>query len=476
MPLTAPNETLRHDELLLHRAWRSRDQLSADTGMTKEGRRKYGVRCVARLDFPMSANWNMIGEHMTASRPYLARLLDRQLRAAFRELPALMLVGPRAAGKTTTARELVPNLVRLDRAAEAAPFLADPDAALAAQDEPVVLDEWQEVPDVLGAVKRAVDNDPRAGRFILTGSVRNDLAGKVWPGTGRIARMSLYGLTLRELHGRAGDEPFIDRLARADISLFRAASPTPDLTGYMEVAFRSGFPDVLLPGLSDNARQRWLDGYAEQLLTRDVPGVIRAPARLRRYFEALAINSAGLPKEESLYTAAGIDYKTAKSYQDLLGAVYVLDIVPSFENRRLQRMVKMPKRYIVDPGLMSVALRLDARAAMRDGDLIGRVLDTFVMAQLRPELEISTLRPRLYHLREEHGRHEIDIVGDLANGVVGIEVKAAAAPSLSDARHLVHLRDRLKSTFLGGAVLHTGPQPFSLSDRIFALPIATLWG
>lgn len=406
---------------------------------------------------------------------YLGRLLDRPLAAAFKELPAILIVGPRAAGKTTTALHLVPNIARLDRPAEAAAFRDDPDAALDAQDRPLVLDEWQDVPDVLGAVRRAVQKDRHPGQFILTGSVRNELTGRTWPATGRIARMSMYALTRREAAGHLGHEPFIDRLARADMSLFRAATPAPNVTAYIEMALESGFPDVVLGRLSGEARQLWLDSYVDDLLTHDVPGVIRAPTRLRRYFEALAINSAGLPEEKTLYDAAGIDHKTAKSYQDLLAAVYVLDVVPAFATRRLARMVKTPKRYVVDPALMAVGLRLDSRAVMRDGDLVGRVLDTFVMAQLRPEIGISALRPRVYHLREKNGRHEVDILCDLATGVVGIEVKAAAAATTGHAAHLIDLRERLRDKFLAGAVLHTGPGIFRLGDRIFALPISSLW-
>jgi predicted AAA+ superfamily ATPase len=163
-------------------------------------------------------------------------------------------------------------------------------------------------------------------------------------------------------------------------------------------------------------------------------------------------------------------------YERLLTNLFVLEALPAWTSNRLSRLIKTPKRYLVDPALMATALRLDAPAILRDGDLLGRLLDTFVMAQLRPEAEVSALRPRLYHLREKEGRHEIDIVGEVGTGVVAVEVKATAAPTAADASHLVFLRDRLGDRFLGGAVLHTGPRAFVLSDRVFALPICALWG
>lgn len=101
----------------------------------------------------------------------------------------------------------------------------------------------------------------------------------------------------------------------------------------------------------------------------------------------------------------------------------------------------------------------------------------FVAARLRPEVELSAPKPSLYHLREKEGRCEIDLIAERSAGsVVAIEVKATAAPDAGDARHLVWLRDVLGERFLGGAVLHTGPRPFRLAERVLALPICVLWG
>ena len=103
-------------------------------------------------------------------------------------------------------------------------------------------------------------------------------------------------------------------------------------------------------------------------------------------------------------------------------------------------------------------------------------MDTFVASQLRAELAVGTARPRMYHLREEHGRHEIDVMAEVGGGsVLAFEVKASAAPVRHDARHLVWLRDRLGDRFTRGTVFHTGIRVYELEDRIVALPICALW-
>ena len=105
------------------------------------------------------------------------------------------------------------------------------------------------------------------------------------------------------------------------------------------------------------------------------------------------------------------------------------------------------------------------------------MLDTFVVAQLRAELGVSAVRGRLYHVRQQQGRIEVDLLAELAAGrLVAIEVEADAAPSLDTAWHLATLRDLYPETFVAGIVLHTGPRTYRLGDRIIAAPISSIWG
>jgi predicted AAA+ superfamily ATPase len=161
----------------------------------------------------------------------------------------------------------------------------------------------------------------------------------------------------------------------------------------------------------------------------------------------------------------------------VLVLLFMLDRVPAWHTNRLNRLTRSPKRYVTDAALLAPLLGVDARGVLRDGELLGRVIDTFVLSQLRPEAEASDRGVTISHLRLDDGRHEIDLVAQAADGrVIGIEVKSASAPTAADARHLLWLRDELGDMFRAGIVFHTGPRPYQLDERVHALPIAAIWG
>ncbi len=236
--------------------------------------------------------------------------------------------------------------------------------------------------------------------------------------------------------------------------------------------------------MTGRARELWLESYIGDLLSHDVEqleeplGRRRDFQRLRRYLQAYALNSAGVAEHKTIYDAAQINKATAAAYDELLAGLLIAEDVPAWTSNRLKRLVHRPKHYLIDAALIATALGLNEQGVLDEGDLLGRILDTFVAAQLRPELQISATRARLHHLRTEQGRHEIDLIAELpGRGVVGIEVKASAAPTARrDAKHLSWLREELGERFLAGVVLHTGPHMYELDEKIIAAPIAVLWG
>lgn len=408
--------------------------------------------------------------------PYLRRHVDDELDLLLQELPAVLLTGPRACGKTTTAGRRACSVMRLDRGTEAAAFRAAPDAVLAAQRPPVLLDEWQSVPESMGAIKRAVDAGAAAGSYLVTGSVRARLGSAGWPATGRVVPLPLYGLTVAELTDATRAASFVESCFGTDDPPAERLDPAPTLVDDLGHAMRGGFPEAV--NLSDRARSAWYDGYVEQLVRHDVPEIadVRSSAGLEAVLRAVALNTAGLPAMTTLADAARLDHRTVRAYLDVLDDLRIVERTPAWATNRLSRLLKTPKYYVLDPG-MAVALAGDSLASLvRDADRLGRIVDTFVAAQLRPLVRLCSPQVRMYHLRDTNGDREVDIVLESAAGnVVGLEVKAAETVHARDARHLAWLRDRLGDRFRRGVVLHTGSTTFPLGDRLWAIPVARLW-
>ena len=409
--------------------------------------------------------------------PYVSRLIDAPLRETLEEFAAVMIVGPRASGKTTSARRLSRSSLQLDRPDEAGPLRADPDDVLGAFETPLLIDEWQLVPEVLPAVKRSVDANSSPGRFVLTGSVRAELLQPTWAATGRVIVLTQWGLSERELVGRTDETSFIDLLFDDGIdSLLSPAEPV-SLRGYLARALRGMPPEVALRS-SSRARGIWWESYVQQLIGRDatLADTSRDPTLLRRYLQAVASNTAGVVEHKRIYDAAGVTRMTAVAYDSLFEALFATERLPAWHSNQLNRLTRTEKRYLVDPAMLGPLLGVDERALLRNGDLLGRLIDTYVLSQLRPELTAATSVSRLYHLRHDAGTHEIDLIAESRDGrVAGIECKANAAPDRTDAAHLIWLRDQLGDRFTVGVVFHTGPRIFRIDPRIYAIPIASIW-
>ena len=195
----------------------------------------------------------------------------------------------------------------------------------------------------------------------------------------------LYGVELQA--GSIDARTFFDKLV--DGAELAVPHDPPDLRGYVELALRGGFPSAAL-SLSGVAHRMWMDSYLEHPLARVVQAATgsttrsRDAVRLRRYFEACALNTAGEAEHKTIYDHAGVNRVTALGYDDLLERLFVIEEVPSWETNRLKRLTRAPKRYVVEPALVAAALRLDGQGVMNDGDLLGRLLDTFVAAPAAP--------------------------------------------------------------------------------------------
>lgn len=395
--------------------------------------------------------------------------------------PAEFITGPRAVGKTTTALRYARSVLRLDRPAERGFVSDDPDVAIAQGPFPMLIDEWQHVPDVLLAVKRAVDAGVRPpGRYLITGSARNDLHTGQWPLTGRVLDTRLWPLTGRERFGDASAPSLFDRWDTP--ARFNVASDPPDILGYLDLALDGGFPGAIVASEA-GAREDWMRAYVDVTAARDLGefyagnGRRRSPETLRRYLTACALHTAGVSPDTALAQAAGFGRRTASNYHEIVSVLRLVSDIPAWHSNRLKRLTSMPKRCVTDSGLAAWLMGVDGESLKRDTDARGRVIETYVAAQLRTEVEATRGRARMYHLRTQGGEHEIDLIVEFGRRVAAFEVKTSSAPRRRDARHIAWLRDQLPpDRFAGGVVFHTGTHRYRLGQNIEAVPVAGLWG
>ena len=394
---------------------------------------------------------------------YLPRHVDRRLADACAAFPIVVLDGPRAVGKTTTAKRVAASVVELPRDRER--LLIDAESFLQDLPRPVLIDEWQLAgTELLWVLKRMVDSDPSPGRFVLAGSVEPATYGPTYSLTGRAGRLLMRPMTAVELDGGGNVRTFLERVVAGE----RPAASAGRSGGLnLEQLGRSGFPAAR--SLSDPSL--FLDGYAA-LVAQRAGDEGRDSSRLLTTLRVLATLEAQAVPDQRIWEAADINKSTWKTYDDLLARTHVTAPSGAFHSNRLKRLTSYPKRYLADTALSLALAGVDAGSLGGDPALAGRYLESYVMQQLRPQ--VDAIGGVLTHMRTGAGEHEVDAVVEVGRDVYAIEVKLGVRPVVADAGHLVWLRDRLGDRFVAGFVAHAGADSYELGDRIWALPITDL--
>ena len=400
------------------------------------------------------------------------RLLEHELLPVF---PAVLLVGARGVGKSTSAARFADTTIDLSMPGPRLAARQDPDGLLAASPGTVVIDEWQEAPEILGAVKRMVDNDHSraAGRFILTGSVRAAHQAATWPGTGRLIRVRMSGLTHGEIEGDRAYNPIDELFSATDRPIGGACNLAR--SDYLARVVAGRFPDVLR--LSGRHRSRWFAAYVEQLAEFDAPQIaVGAPraTNLRSVLASCAARTGQVLNQAATARDAGVTSVTAEAHLRLLEDLSIITRIPAWHSKRLYRLTRSPKVHVVDPGLAAHLLHADKDTLTRDATLVGQLFETFVVSELRPHLEAACAITEMFHFRDGAGR-EIDCILEREGRVVGMEVKSSTRVGRDDAKSLIWLRDQLGDRFHLGVVLYAGQFPFRIADRLWALPVGALW-
>lgn len=423
-----------------------------------------------------------------AAPAYSARVVDAELDDLMQSVAALAIEGAKGVGKTATATQRAASVRELDDPAQRSVAVADP-ARLLDGPPPVLIDEWQYVPESWDLVRRAVDAGAEPGQFLLTGSSRPAERGS-HSGAARIVSVRMRPLALAE-RALAPPTVSLSALLAGDRPQVDGASPV-GLETYVDEIVSSGFPG--LRSLNGRALRAQLDGYLLRIVDRDFEELghnVRDPAALRRWMTAYAAASSTTASFETIRDAAtgGHGEKPAKSttlpYRDVLERLWIVDPVEAWlpTRNRISRLSAPPKHQLADPALAARLLGIDAGALLdgstggppipRDGTLLGALFESLVTLSIRAYAQAGEATVK--HLRTVKGVHEVDLIAERSDGrVVAIEIKLARDVGDRDVRHLHWLAERLGDDLLDSVVVTTGVEAYRRADGIAVVPAALL--
>jgi predicted AAA+ superfamily ATPase len=337
----------------------------------------------------------------------------------------------------------------------------------------MVIDEIQRAPDLLLAIKASVDENPRPGRYLLTGSSR--LFGMVAAPDalpGRMETVELWPFSQGELDGEP--DGFVDAIF-ADGAALRHES-TVTRADYAARIVRGGLPEATAR-TDDQRRQRFFDAYVQALIDRDVRQLsdIQHKGELRTLVRLLAARSATLIAIHALENALRLSRPTIARYLQALEEIFLVKRIRGWSRNLGTRATSTPKLMFVDSGVAANEIAVDARALVRPGAPFGPLLESFVLSELARQLTWSQQAVELYHYRDQ-SQFEVDAVLENRSGhVVGIEVKAASTVGPDDFRGLRRLSDRVGDDLIAGIVLYTGSSTLPFGDKLRAMPVSALW-
>jgi uncharacterized protein len=408
-----------------------------------------------------------------------------QVEAALADTPVVVIVGPRQSGKSTLAERIAADrgaqLVSLDDAGPRAAANADPAGFVEERDLPLVIDEFQKAPALLDAIKSRVDRARLGGRraagmFLLTGSANVWSTVRISESlTGRAERVQLWSLSQGELSGRR--ESFLSDLLAGKVA--RLHDQPIGRGPIVEAVVRGGYPEMVArpPGSS---RARWLTSYLEMTLERDVRDLTdraRQLDELPRLLRVAAVRIGGIVDLTSIGRAVEMKRDSVRRYLRLLELLFLVRQARAWSTNIAQQTVKKPKLWIPDSGLACQLAGYDEERFMADeAPMAGSLFENFVASEIIKQSGWLERRVELHHFRTPAGR-EVDIVVEAGDGsVVGVEVKLGATPRRSHFSGLEFLRDRLGDRFKAGVVVNTGAETLPFGERLWAVPVAALWG
>lgn len=408
------------------------------------------------------------------------RFITKAIETALSDTPCLLLTGPRQSGKTTLINQWSTSSRSLsfDNWSVLHQAKNDPEAFIeglvaANPSQLIVLDEIQYVPELFLPIKRIIDQNRRPGMFLLTGSA-NLLSWAKTPDSlvGRIEYASLYPLSLLEIMGKK--TIWLENLFASESTFLASLNQRFDPQKDKDITLftdKGGFPEAFKRE-ERGRRDKWFEAYLKGLLEKDIYALsnINQPLLLHNLLHHIAYRCSSTVNFTDLATKLQCSVLTLKKYFSLLQMMFLICPLPVWHRNKGKRLVKTPKVYLIDSGLLSYLLQADST----DLNLRGVLFEQFIFNELQKQISWMDESLNLSHWRTTDGK-EVDFIVENRKGhVVAIEVKAKVTLTSFDWASLKLLETEIGADFVRGIVLYKGKELLPLAPKLWAVPISSL--
>ena len=388
----------------------------------------------------------------------------------------VLLNGARQVGKTTLVRDLLKHknytYITFDDEITYLAAKGNITEFVAGLKKPIIIDEIQRVPEIFLAIKRDVDVYHEPGRYLITGSANPLLLPRLGDSlAGRMEVIDLMPLSQGELINQK--ESFIDAAFNQSLSLAPLQPLSKDAL-YKKI-ITGGYPAAQM--LDQEGLDAWMRNYINLLLQRDIRDLaqIEKLTEMPNLLRILANRASNLLNVAEIAREIKLEVKTVHRYLALLETIFLVSLQNPWSTNITQRFIKSPKISLIDSGLLAYLLDTNLEKALSNQTHMGKIVENFVVGELKKQATWSKKTINLYHCRTADGI-EVDIVlEDRSGNIIGIEIKSSQRVLPDDFKGLKYLQEKMAGKFIMGVVFCMNPQPLCFGANLYALPIQALW-
>ncbi|MFA6291223.1 MAG: ATP-binding protein [Victivallales bacterium] len=394
----------------------------------------------------------------------------------------IIITGARQVGKTTLLKHIFAGqgeYVVFDPVIDVENARRDPDLFLNNHREPLILDEIQYAPELVGAIKRRVDEDRHSGRFILTGSQQWQVLKNISESlAGRAILLELSGFSAAELYGcKSTMEPWIGKWMRNPQEMLAEDSGIfGNEIGIYEQIFRGNLPEARLMQLE--SLRYYHQSYQRTYIERDIRLLsnIHDYQQFGRFFGLTAALTAQEINYSQLGRDIGLSPKSSQAWLDIMRGTFQWVEVPPYHSNTIKRISGKAKGYFGDTGLACSAQAVSSPSALAGNPLAGALFETWAVNEIRKQCSLLSSPPAIYHWRS-HGGGEVDLILERDGVLYPMEMKMTTRPSRNDARGISAFRNTYpNANIAAGAVICCANRTYKISENTYAVPWNLKWG